>query len=221
MPKAIVTIQVQDTRRRHELQAGELTTIGRGGECAIQVRDPSVSREHCVAVFTGTKVCVNDLASTQGIVHAGARVGRCELEPGGSLLLGGATLVFERIDGATATAPAPPAPAASPTPPTPPPVPRPEPSAEPASESRPEPVPAIAGDRISEAVGARNAPPRSKTDKATRVRIAAAGNSPKARMARFASELVVFAIVAVLVIAALLALKVISPDLDIYRLIGR
>ncbi|MFO1076150.1 MAG: FHA domain-containing serine/threonine-protein kinase [Planctomycetota bacterium] len=165
MPKAIVTIQVRGTRRRHELAAGELSTIGRGTSCAIQIQDSSVSREHCVAVFTGALVCINDLASTHGVVQDGERRDRCELKPGESLQLGAARFTFERIDGAESAAapeghevspregPAPAAPAKqaeAPAAPPPAQAPRPEPE-RPADQAPPV---EIAGYRILEQLGA-------------------------------------------------------------------
>ncbi len=47
------------------------------------------------------------------------------------------------------------------------------------------------------------------------------GRSNKALSARLAAESVVFTVIAAVVIALLLLLKMLSPDLDIYRLIGR
>ena len=47
------------------------------------------------------------------------------------------------------------------------------------------------------------------------------GNQGKALAARILSELIVFSMIAIIVIATLLALKHGWPDLDIYRLIGK
>jgi serine/threonine protein kinase/pSer/pThr/pTyr-binding forkhead associated (FHA) protein len=93
--EAILKVKINGETRRYVLIADELVTIGRASTCGIQVKDKSVSREHCVAVFTDGKVCINDLRSTHGVTFQSERVGHCELRPGDSCLLGNVTAVFE------------------------------------------------------------------------------------------------------------------------------
>ncbi|MGC6489099.1 MAG: FHA domain-containing protein, partial [Planctomycetota bacterium] len=95
MQPAVLTIRAQGGRQRHELAPDELVTIGRSATCGIRVADASVSREHCVAIYTDGKVCINDLQSTHGLSQGGERVSRVELAPGDECRLGGVTARFE------------------------------------------------------------------------------------------------------------------------------
>ena len=73
--EAVLKVRINGQNRRYVLAADELVTIGRASSCGIQVQDKSVSREHCVAVFTNGKICINDLRSTHGVTYDGERVG--------------------------------------------------------------------------------------------------------------------------------------------------
>ena len=95
MTPAVLTLRVQGRSQRHELQPGELVTIGRSSGCGIRVADASVSREHCVAIYSDGKVCINDLQSTHGLLQDGERVARLELAPGQECRLGSVTARFE------------------------------------------------------------------------------------------------------------------------------
>ncbi len=95
MKPAVLSIRVQGQGQRHELPPDELVTIGRSATCTIRIADASVSREHCVAIYTDGKVCINDLQSTHGISQGGRRVARVELEPGEECRLGSAAARFE------------------------------------------------------------------------------------------------------------------------------
>ena len=66
MKPAFLSLTVKGKTRRHELVVDELVTVGRAASCRIQVSDSSVSREHCVVIYTDGKICINDLQSTQG-----------------------------------------------------------------------------------------------------------------------------------------------------------
>jgi pilus assembly protein CpaF len=61
----------------------------------VIVDEPTVSRRHARLVFRDHKWIVQDLKSTNGTVVNGARVGRCELRAGDSVVLGRAHL---RVD---------------------------------------------------------------------------------------------------------------------------
>lgn len=93
--EAVLKVKINGQNRRFVLAADELVTIGRASTCGIQLQDKSVSREHCVAVFTKGKIVINDLRSTHGVTHNGEKVGHCELEPGDSCHLGNAFAVFD------------------------------------------------------------------------------------------------------------------------------
>lgn len=62
--------------------------IGRDQACDVVLADSSVSRQHARLVFRDAKWIIHDLRSTNGTVVNGTRVGRAELRPGDSLVLG-------------------------------------------------------------------------------------------------------------------------------------
>jgi len=95
MQEAVLKVRTDGQNRRFILIADELMTIGRASTCAIQIQDKSVSREHCVAVFSDGKISINDLRSTHGVTFQGERVDRCELYPGDSCSFGNALATFE------------------------------------------------------------------------------------------------------------------------------
>jgi hypothetical protein len=69
--------------------------IGRSSRCDIVLPDMTISRRHARLIFRDGKWVLQDLASSNGSVLNGRRVGRCELRPGDQLLLG---LTQLRID---------------------------------------------------------------------------------------------------------------------------
>lgn len=93
--EAVLQVNIDGQNRRFVLIADELVTIGRASSCGIHLQDKSVSREHCVAMFTNGKIVINDLRSTHGVTHNGERVGHCELRPGDTCQLGSALATFE------------------------------------------------------------------------------------------------------------------------------
>lgn len=109
MKPAVLSLTFKGKTHRHELVPDELVTIGRASTCRIQISDASVSREHCVVIYTDDKICINDLQSTQGVTHRGERVGRAELSPGDECRLGKVLARYEEN-----AAPATPATSASP-----------------------------------------------------------------------------------------------------------
>ncbi|MFT4511784.1 MAG: serine/threonine protein kinase/pSer/pThr/pTyr-binding forkhead associated (FHA) protein [Planctomycetota bacterium] len=93
--EAVLKVRINGQNRRFVLVADELVTIGRASTCGIHLDDKSVSREHCVAVFTKGKIVINDLRSTHGVTKDGEKVGHCELQPGDTCHLGNAFAMFE------------------------------------------------------------------------------------------------------------------------------
>jgi FHA domain len=69
--------------------------LGRSSRCDVVVSDLTVSRRHARLFFRDGKWLLQDLASTNGTLVNGRRVGRCELRPGDRLLVGEARL---RVD---------------------------------------------------------------------------------------------------------------------------
>ena len=70
---------------------GELL-VGRHPSCDVVLSSPAVSRCHARLVFRDGGWVVQDLNSTNGTDVNGVRVGRCRLEPGDRLVLGGRAL---------------------------------------------------------------------------------------------------------------------------------
>jgi two-component system, cell cycle response regulator len=62
--------------------------LGRGPDCDLRLRDPEVSRRHCMLVQEGGAVRLRDLGSVNGTFVAGARVRETLLQPGDVVLLG-------------------------------------------------------------------------------------------------------------------------------------
>ena len=96
--EAILKVKISGQNKRFALAADELVTIGRSSTCGISLQDKSISREHCVAVFTNGKIVINDLRSTHGITSKGERVEHCELHPGDSCHLGIALATFDATE---------------------------------------------------------------------------------------------------------------------------
>ena len=69
--------------------------LGRDRRCDVVLCDLSVSRRHARLVFRNERWVLQDLASTNGTLVNGRRVGRCELRPGDQLLIGSEQL---RVD---------------------------------------------------------------------------------------------------------------------------
>lgn len=101
---ARLKVKVRDEVTRHVLEPDQLVTIGRSESCQLRVQDKSVSREHCVAIYTDGEVRLNDLRSTHGLSVDGERVDRCVLRPGDSCRIGNAVLEFEPSRRAAPTA---------------------------------------------------------------------------------------------------------------------
>lgn len=73
-----------------------VTTMGRGTEVDIRIDDPGISRKHAEIRRTpdGIGYSVIDLASTNGTIVAGDRVGERALADGDEIRLGSTVLVF-------------------------------------------------------------------------------------------------------------------------------
>ncbi len=63
----------------------DLTLIGRGDDCDLQIDHKSVSKRHCVLVKTDGLVLIRDLGSTNGTRVNGQRVLRGSLLPNDDL----------------------------------------------------------------------------------------------------------------------------------------
>jgi pSer/pThr/pTyr-binding forkhead associated (FHA) protein len=72
-----------------------VVTLGRGGESAVFIEHPSVSREHCQIVVTAAGAELRDLGSSNGTFVEGARVGTARLSHCHNIRLGEVALRFE------------------------------------------------------------------------------------------------------------------------------
>lgn len=84
------------------LERGEIT-LGRGGECDVQLHDDGISRRHAkVYVNNEDDLVIKDLGSTNGTYVRGHRITMARLSVGDKLLLGRRTVlkytVHDRID---------------------------------------------------------------------------------------------------------------------------
>ncbi len=66
----------------------DITVVGRGDDCDIQIDDPSLSKRHAVLVRTEGLLLVRDLISTNGTKVNGQRVSWAALLPNDRLTLG-------------------------------------------------------------------------------------------------------------------------------------
>jgi hypothetical protein len=69
--------------------------VGRHPRCDVVVSDPSVSRRHAQLTFRDGAWVIQDLASTNGTIVNGARVGRTALHAGDILTLGSQSIQID------------------------------------------------------------------------------------------------------------------------------
>jgi FHA domain len=69
--------------------------LGRSQTCDVVVTRPEVSRRHARLLFRDGSWFVHDLGSTNGTTVNGTRVGRCRLEAGDELTIGGHRLEID------------------------------------------------------------------------------------------------------------------------------
>jgi pSer/pThr/pTyr-binding forkhead associated (FHA) protein len=111
MPKLVV---MTEGRILVESPLGEEEVlIGRGGDCHIVLRDPSVSRHHAKVTPIHNGFFVEDLRSTNGVLLNGRRVRKHVLKDGDLVQIGTHELRFVSETVAAAEAPEPDLPAAA------------------------------------------------------------------------------------------------------------
>jgi pSer/pThr/pTyr-binding forkhead associated (FHA) protein len=74
-------------RRDFEINPGK-TTIGRNGECGIQIKLGVVSRRHCQIIVRDNKVKVRDLGSSNGTYVNNRRIQEVSVGAGETLTVG-------------------------------------------------------------------------------------------------------------------------------------
>lgn len=78
-----------------ELAPGSTVAIGRSPDCGLQIPHQDASRRHCEVQWSGDRVRVRDLGSTNGTYVNGARVDReRELRPGDRIEIGSSTITY-------------------------------------------------------------------------------------------------------------------------------
>jgi hypothetical protein len=74
---------------------GDELVIGRHPDCDIVLAGPAVSRRHARLTFRDGAWILQDLHSTNGTIVNNERIGRCRLNAGDRLVIGGAQLVVD------------------------------------------------------------------------------------------------------------------------------
>ena len=92
-------VNVQLTRkleRSHEIKEG--STIGRDGNCSVQVLAPAVSRFHARFSVEDGVYQVHDLGSENGTYVNGGRIEQCRLDEGDTIRVGPVEMIFQRTE---------------------------------------------------------------------------------------------------------------------------
>jgi len=94
-PFELVIVEGGELGKRFVIAKAQMT-IGRGVDTDIQLKDPEVSREHCVIECFGDTLVIKDLRSANGTVLNGFLVRRDLLKPNDRIHVGNTTLEVER-----------------------------------------------------------------------------------------------------------------------------
>jgi pSer/pThr/pTyr-binding forkhead associated (FHA) protein len=95
MKVAFRIISGPDAGRVFHLPVGHNLLIGRGEATQTRLRDPRVSRIHCVAQLAGGKVTLTDSGSAAGTLVNGRAISQHELEPGDLIEIGDTQISFQ------------------------------------------------------------------------------------------------------------------------------
>jgi len=71
-----------------------VVTIGRGSDAGIRIDDPGISRHHAEIRYSESGFSIIDLASTNGTLVAGERIGERALADGDEIRMGSTLMVF-------------------------------------------------------------------------------------------------------------------------------
>ncbi|HTP40796.1 MAG TPA: FHA domain-containing protein [Nitrospiria bacterium] len=88
-------VEGDDLGKRFTIVKAQMT-IGRGVTADVQLKDPEVSREHCVIECYGDTLIIKDLRSANGTVLNGFLVRRDLLKPNDRIHVGNTTLEVKR-----------------------------------------------------------------------------------------------------------------------------
>lgn len=75
---------------------GDYVEIGRSRKATVRVKDTAVSGEHCYLMRLGDKWMVVDLNSRNGTYLNGKRISKERYQPGDTIMVGRAKIVFEQ-----------------------------------------------------------------------------------------------------------------------------
>lgn len=200
MDLAQLTADIDGNRTRFELATGQTATLGRSSKCTFRVNDRSVSRVHCELQLVGGRVLVQDLGSTQGVLHRGQSYDRLEIDVGDAFEVGSCSIRFALLSTDVDPHDVPTRRSAPPA------------AAEAAAAPPRSGTPAAAAPRAE--------PLRSPPERPEPVRVARRPAPPaKVFAARLAAESIVFTITASIVVALLLLLKI-AVGFDLYAAFG-
>ena len=94
-----VIVDVEGIRRRVALSDGD-HVIGRSDDCAVVIKDSSVSRHHARLAVHDGHMELSDLGSANGTFRNGERVTTTTLAPGDDVRLGSVRIAVEGVDAA-------------------------------------------------------------------------------------------------------------------------
>ncbi len=134
MEVCVLSATMRGVRVEFRLPRDAMCSLGRSSSCTLQVKDPRISRQHCLLYFDGEVLAVTDMGSANELQHIGERKSSLRLMSGDSFHAGNTYFRFEAIertpgDASSVAEPAAP-PAESPA----------EPAAEPPAELPAEPT---------------------------------------------------------------------------------
>ncbi len=134
MEVCVLSATMRGVRVEFRLPRDAMCSLGRSSSCTLQVKDPRISRQHCMLCFHGEALEVTDMGSANELQHIGERKSSLRLMSGDSFHAGNTYFRFEAIertpgDASSVAEPAAP-PAESPA----------EPAAEPPAELPAEPT---------------------------------------------------------------------------------
>jgi len=92
-----VEVRTRDGGVRTVWLSRTVCTIGRGSSNDLVLSDPAVSRRHAVLRWDGTKLRIDDLGSSNGLMINGRRAESATLENGDSIAIGNCEIVVRQV----------------------------------------------------------------------------------------------------------------------------
>lgn len=98
MEVCVLSATMRGVRVEFRLPRGAMCSLGRSSSCTLQVKDPRISRQHCMLCFHGEALEVTDMGSANELQHVGERKSSLQLMPGDSFHAGDTYFRFEAIE---------------------------------------------------------------------------------------------------------------------------